>query len=594
MNTNTPESKSHRRLLWSAIAGILLVALTVYCQMTWAHRAGHLHGLLAFFVGLLVLLVVNALVRLCVGTWKRSRRWWITAEPWRLCGWTVLFVVSTFALFYAVELWRGKRAWATVVREAKARGESLDYETLFPPQPPDEQNFAMAPLFTPLREKLVLSPDEHSADFKSPPLREIERFARTRYGENAFGAWWLGGRRADWYECMNRYFATPHAAPPPGPPLDSNPGPLPDPRTAAAAFLVKLEPLRGPLDELRKFSERPQCWFPHSDNRPSGIYRAGSTLPGLVNLLSLRAAAELATNHVEAAFEDLQFALRLVDYMRPRHRPWFSGCPALENVLQPLWEGLTEGCWTSAQLATIQAQLARLDLLADYDIAARSDALGMAALVEDFIPTTSARPAQLLFKEEEQHTLEFVRLFYPVGWSLQDQAAIHQFHLQTTSRLLDLSARRIVGERRGEPRGLFSSSDPFFPWFMTPKVWQMFDDAAESFPLAQTAVDLATLACALERYRLTNGEFPAALDALAPQFIAKLPHDVITGEPLKYRRTDGGGFALYSVGFNKTDDGGKPCVRYRDWRGQLENRFDLNQNDWVWMHPDRKPGLKSG
>ena len=53
----------------------------------------------------------------------------------------------------------------------------------------------------------------------------------------------------------------------------------------------------------------------------------------------------------------------------------------------------------------------------------------------------------------------------------------------------------------------------------------------------QTAVNLARMAIALERYRLAHGEFPESLDALAPQFMAKMPHDVIGGQPLHYRRT---------------------------------------------------------
>ena len=70
-------------------------------------------------------------------------------------------------------------------------------------------------------------------------------------------------------------------------------------------------------------------------------------------------------------------------------------------------------------------------------------------------------------------------------------------------------------------------------------------------------MDLARVAIALERYRLAHGEYPESLDALAPQFIAKLPHDIINGQPLHYRRTADGQFVLYSVGWNETDDGGE-------------------------------------
>jgi hypothetical protein len=186
---------------------------------------------------------------------------------------------------------------------------------------------------------------------------------------------------------------------------------------------------------------------------------------------------------------------------------------------------------------------------------------------------------------EDAGALPLIRLLYPKGWSLQNQAAIHRFHLETTSRYLDAVARRLAVKRREEPRGLFASSDPLFPVFMVPKLVQMFSDAAENFPFAQTAVDQAALACALERHRLAHGEFPATLAELTPQFVAKLPNDIITGEPLKYRRTADGGFVVYSVGFNRVDDGGRPCVRRTNWRGERESRFDLDQNDWVWAGP---------
>jgi hypothetical protein len=92
---------------------------------------------------------------------------------------------------------------------------------------------------------------------------------------------------------------------------------------------------------------------------------------------------------------------------------------------------------------------------------------------------------------------------------------------------------------------------------------------------AQTATDQAAVACALERYRLANGQFPENLQALVPQFIAHLPNDVITGEPFKYRRAGDGRFVLYSVGWNEKDDGGVPG----------KTMFDETEGDWVWEYP---------
>jgi hypothetical protein len=78
-----------------------------------------------------------------------------------------------------------------------------------------------------------------------------------------------------------------------------------------------------------------------------------------------------------------------------------------------------------------------------------------------------------------------------------------------------------------------------------------------------------------------RGAYPESLDALAPQFIAKLPHDVINGQPLKYHRTTDGRFILYSVGWNETDDGG--IVGLKE-----SGSVDINMGDWVWTYPARQ------
>ena len=97
-------------------------------------------------------------------------------------------------------------------------------------------------------------------------------------------------------------------------------------------------------------------------------------------------------------------------------------------------------------------------------------------------------------------------------------------------------------------------------------------DVPSRIARGQIIADQAALACALERYRLANGHFPEQLEELAPKFIAALPHDVIGGEPYRYRRTEDGGFILYSIGWNGKDDGGTPGKRL----------FDEKEGDWVW------------
>ena len=98
-----------------------------------------------------------------------------------------------------------------------------------------------------------------------------------------------------------------------------------------------------------------------------------------------------------------------------------------------------------------------------------------------------------------------------------------------------------------------------------------FSKARKTAARNQTLANEAFIACALERHRLAHGQYPESLDALVPQFVEKVPHDLIGGQPLKYRR-NGGGFVLYSVGWNERDDGGTP--------GQ--DGYDT-EADWVWQ-----------
>jgi len=618
MNVNSPNSMDRRKWLWPALAVVLLLAWTAYCHLTWVNRAGHLHGLQGLFLGVLVLLVVSAAVRLCIGTWKRGLRWLVSGAAWRLCGWTVLFALSTVVLFYNVELWRGKRAWASVVREAGLRGEKLTVESITPPLVPDEQNFARAPFFAPLmvvsngvsgNERKLLA--EETGQFEFVAHWEQWPFLLGRDEPNLPAGYikaapWLELEKTDlraWMGFTRGWTNEPARSEDGMRPYVSRLVPDVKPPEAAALLLAGLrQPFDGMLEQLRPYSDRPYCRFPADYRRQvlDGGVRHYAVLHGFMRILRLRACAELVLGQDELALRDVQLALRLADYVR--QQPWAESVEVRLNVLldtlQPVWEGLAERRWNERQLAALQAQLAALDVLADYPLTVRNDAFAMANLAERIIPTspetTRALPGLL---PDEARAVSVVRFFYPTGWSLQDQASIHRFHLELASQYLDLSARRIVGERkigksRREWHGAFGESDPFFPVFMTPKLLNVFVAATEHFPFAQTAVDLATVACSLERYRLVNGEFPATLDSLVPQFLPQLPHDIINGEPLKYRRTVGGGFVLYSVGFNQTDDGGQPCGRKRHWEGLLYPKPDLDKNDWVWSCPAVVSGIK--
>ncbi|MEX0715466.1 MAG: hypothetical protein WD066_02720 [Planctomycetaceae bacterium] len=104
---------------------------------------------------------------------------------------------------------------------------------------------------------------------------------------------------------------------------------------------------------------------------------------------------------------------------------------------------------------------------------------------------------------------------------------------------------RVVADRSGLAADLVAP-------LMIPAIFPVLDAADRG----QTKFQLVQLALTLAAHRADHGNYPATLDELAPRYIEAIPHDLYTGNPLIYRMSDdGGGYLLYSVGPNETDDG---------------------------------------
>ena len=102
---------------------------------------------------------------------------------------------------------------------------------------------------------------------------------------------------------------------------------------------------------------------------------------------------------------------------------------------------------------------------------------------------------------------------------------------------------------------------------------------------SQAQVDLARIACRLERYRLAHGSFPATLDALVPTYGAALPRDIISDQPYIYRLDKDGSYLLYSVAWNRKDDHGDIS-----WPGSAHATNSSEESlDWVWPNHVPKP-----
>lgn len=86
----------------------------------------------------------------------------------------------------------------------------------------------------------------------------------------------------------------------------------------------------------------------------------------------------------------------------------------------------------------------------------------------------------------------------------------------------------------------------------------------------------AMAAVAVERWRIAhNGQIPDSLDELVPAFLASVPQDPFDGHPLRFKKL-ASGYAVYSVGPDGVDDGGKERPPYsRNTPEEERSKYDI-------------------
>ena len=133
------------------------------------------------------------------------------------------------------------------------------------------------------------------------------------------------------------------------------------------AALAEAEPV---LEELRAASRRPTpgstCATTQTIRRRFSC-RTTRSSNAPVQVLQLRASAELALGDTDPAAEDIQFMFRLTDAIR--NEPLLIGqlvrLAELNIALQPLAEGLARHQWSEPQLRAFEERLRQFDFLAD-------------------------------------------------------------------------------------------------------------------------------------------------------------------------------------------------------------------------------------
>lgn len=521
---------------------------------------------------------------------------WVLGLPWRMIRWFFVWrnlrrclvafacLITLIAAFYAEENWRGKHAWEKFKHEWEAKGEKFDMASVIPPPVPDDQNFAMTPFLAPLFDfdPALLKEGRHERRdtnaWKRTDVFATELFTADRYKTN--GRRWPKEEKSD-FDIWTLLLQTN---------LPASNAPFASHAEAAAALLKDLEKYRPVLDELQAASHRPYCRFNlyYSEADPAAILLPHLALVRRLALMfELRAAAELAIGSNNEALADT----RMVIYMAGtvKNEPiLISGLvriAILRIACQGIENGLIAHQWTDSNLAELESELGKIDLLADYVIYMRGErAFGNGIM--DYLREKPSRAVELGVESDNGENnnsstrFSMVRIM-PSGWYYANELLMNRIHLEYLTPLVDPVNRHVYAAKTTQ---VDSKLQQLVRHGFPPKhtiamlLLPALTRVPEKFARGQVYTDEDLVACALERYRLANGKFPETLAALEPQFLKAIPRDVFSGEPLKYRPTDDGQFVLYSIGWNEKDDGG---IVVTNATGKSP---DISKGDWVWLH----------
>jgi hypothetical protein len=480
-----------------------------------------------------------------------------------------LVVGALVLLSYEVESCRAGRVWRHHQADLIARGLNLDWRAYLPAPVPDAENFAKTPLIeregyrgrgTVQFAQGVPSWAGYVGDWSQGKANDLEGYEAMVTGRGGAGAGTGGGR-------------------------------------IGAVTLTALEPVGPALGELRLASHRSHASFDARGDSPWEL-----TVPNFVfireanQLASLRASAWQALGQPQEAMEDIRVIFKFGEALNSHHtlvaamlRASLLGGMGLQNF----WEGWRAGVWTDQQLLEFQQRFSEIDLLGAYTTALNGgERAGVHWLVQNCsrrqLLNTLGRGWAVSVGDRPPYCPEWV-YYGRQAWAWVD-LGVHNARLWLMPRAwlytslinydrlidpalaaCDPQARRFYPERAQAAAQAVEAeierlgdSDPLVIMAM-PNLLRAGSRCASY----QVSLDQACIVCALERYKRAHQAYPETLGALVPTYAARLPHDLITGQPFQYHRSGGGGFLLYSVGFDQKDDQGSRSA-------------DLLSGDWVW------------
>ncbi len=505
----------------------------------------------------------------------------------RRLTWTVVTLTALIASLYAWVNWSGARQLRNVEAMLKAEGETLDFRETMNEPVPEAENFCAIPLL----KDLALVVDNDAS--KGAPAEKRKRLEAIRLPSSAKGvarppkyANAAIGKRTDfkaWADFLRKEGSLPM-------PVDSG--------DAARDVLAALSKYDAIVQELATGLNRPKAqWTPEWKTRelPEMLLSLQnphySSVMAVNRTLSLRVAAaafagEAAKAHEAALIMARTTQASLNDSMLIGLLVGSSGA---EMLYHATWELCANHAGNAENFTKLESAIRAFDFqraalrafrgemtvgvnAAQYckrkpeDIRRMnnngdSDSGVFSHIPERLIPSGFFDASAAVIAENE-----FKYIIKPLrdqGWQ-----AAYQSSQEFEKRLAEMKPT--------------AKTHPTY--IMLALTFPAFTSFINKLIFTQALVNQSIIACALERYRIEKGTYPDSLAAVKLADGKPLPLDPINEKPMGYRKTADGRYALWSVGFDGKDDGGKRTLNEKKPENTQFQKADY-VGDWVWDFP---------
>jgi hypothetical protein len=312
--------------------------------------------------------------------------------------------------------------------------------------------------------------------------------------------------------------------------------------------------------------------FPHS-----------TTAMRCFSLLRFRANLDLALGRPVEARRAVEAQLRLarVFSKKPTLLLHFVAVSGLSIARETVWRGLENGAWDDSALSAFATEFLGWNTLADFQWSMETERAWSREL-----DTTLLRDPQLTMQVVTLGRSPSSKINEWMLWLSISRPAWHRDNQLWYERaqdelatMIDTTAgvwRPIV--RQFEPEKL-SEAQREVDLALAAQSMGFVHSSLQKSVWIHAQNKMAAIACALELARRAKGKYPDTLEALVPAYLPHLPIDPATGVAFRYAVQPDGTYRLYSVGFDREDQGGK-----------LSEDSDRHQfdPDWPWFSPDSK------